>query len=99
MLAPQLVAGDFINLLSGEFAPQIAAGSGWRRWRLAAILAAALFVVHVGGLSLAWLQSHRSERQLDAQIGEIGAQRPARGFRRGARCAPVSSGVCWRLQE
>ena len=71
LLAPQLVAGEFINLLSGEFAPQIAAGSGWQRWRLAAVLAAALFAVHVGGLSLAWLQSHRSERALDAQIGEI----------------------------
>jgi len=71
LLAPQLVAGEFINLLSGEFAPQIAAGSGWRRWRLAAVLAAALFAVHVGGLSLAWLQSHRNERALDAQIGEI----------------------------
>ncbi len=71
LLAPQLSAGEFINLLSGEFAPQVAAGTGWRRWRLAAMLAVALFAVHVGGLSLEWLLQHRSERQLDADIGEI----------------------------
>ena len=53
LLAPQLPQASYINLLSGEFAPQVAAGGGWRRWRLAAILAAALFAVHVGGLSLA----------------------------------------------
>jgi len=71
LLAPQLVAGNFIDLLSGEYAPQVAAGGGWRRWRLAAILLAVLFAVHVGGLSLELLQQSRSERALDAQIGAI----------------------------
>ncbi|HEY5020757.1 MAG TPA: type II secretion system protein GspL [Steroidobacteraceae bacterium] len=71
LLAPQLVAGEYINLLSGEFAPQVAVGSGWRRWRLVAMLAVALFAVHVGGLSLEWLLQHRNERRLDADIGEI----------------------------
>lgn len=72
LLAPQLVAGSGINLLSGEFAPQSAGHEGWRRWRLAAILAAALFAVHVGGLSLQLLQQTRSERALDAEIAAIG---------------------------
>jgi len=71
LLAPQLAAGAFINLLSGEFATQVAAGSGWRRWRLAAILLAVLFAVHVLGLSLQLLQQHRSERALDAEIGAL----------------------------
>jgi general secretion pathway protein L len=71
LLAPQLITGTYINLLSGEFAPQVSAGSGWRRWRLAAILAAVLFAVHVGGLSLELLQQHHSERALDAEIGSI----------------------------
>jgi len=71
LLAPQMVAGSFINLLSGEFAPQVASGAGWQRWRLAAILAAVLFAVHVGGLSLELLQQRRSERALDAEIGAI----------------------------
>jgi general secretion pathway protein L len=71
LLAPQLAAGSYINLLSGEFAPQVSSTGGWRRWRLAAILAAALFAVHVAGLSLELLQQHRSERALDAEIGAI----------------------------
>jgi general secretion pathway protein L len=71
LLAPQLLSGRYINLLSGEFAPQVAGGDSWRRWRLAAILAAALFAVHVGGLSLELLQQQRSERALDAEIGAI----------------------------
>jgi len=71
LLAPQLAAGAFINLLSGEFAPQVAAGSGWRRWRLAATLLAVLIAVHVLGLSLQLLQQHRSERALDAEISAL----------------------------
>ena len=71
LLSPQLVAGSFINLLSGEFAPQVASSGGWRRWRLAAMLAAALFAVHVGGLSLQLWQQSRSEHALDAEIASI----------------------------
>jgi general secretion pathway protein L len=71
LLAPQLVAGGFINLLSGEFAPKSALGSGWQRWRLAAILAVALLGVHVGGLALELIQQQRSERALDAAIGTL----------------------------
>lgn len=71
LLAPQLVTGGFINLLSGEFAPQAASSDGWRRWRLAALLAAALFAVHVGGLSLEMWQQSRSEHALDAEIAAI----------------------------
>lgn len=71
LLAPQVATGSYINLLTGEFAPQVTHGTSWRRWRLAAILAAALFAVHVGGLSLELLQQHRSESALDAEIGAI----------------------------
>ena len=71
LLAPQVATSTYINLLSGEFAPQVAGDGGWRRWRLAAILAAALVAVHVGGLSLELLQQHRSERALDQEIGAI----------------------------
>jgi len=69
LLAPQLAAGRFINLLTDEYVPKQADGGGWRRWRLAALLALALFAVHVTGLSLELLQQHRSERSLDAAIG------------------------------
>jgi general secretion pathway protein L len=71
LLAPQLVAGHFINLLSGDFAPKTSFGGDWRRWRLAAVLAASLFAVHVAGLSLELLQQHRSERALDVAIGDV----------------------------
>jgi general secretion pathway protein L len=71
LLAPQLAAGTGINLLSGEFAPKHAVGSGWRRWRLAAILVAALFAVHVTGLSIELVQQARAERALDEAIGAI----------------------------
>jgi general secretion pathway protein L len=71
LLAPQLAAGNGINLLSGDFAPRNAAAGGWRRWRLAAVLAAALFAVHVTGLSIELVQQSRAERVLDQSIGDI----------------------------
>ncbi|MGA2564661.1 MAG: type II secretion system protein GspL, partial [Steroidobacteraceae bacterium] len=46
-------------------------GSGWQRWRLAAILAVTLLGVHVGGLALELFQQQRSERALDAAIGTL----------------------------
>jgi general secretion pathway protein L len=69
LLAPRLTAGEYINLLCEEFAPKTQHRGGWQRWRLAAILAATLFAVHVGGLAVELLQQHRSERALDAAIG------------------------------
>jgi len=71
LLAPQLAGGQFINLLAGDFAPKSSFGSDWRRWRLAAVLAAALLAVHIGGLSLELLQQQRSERALDEAIGNV----------------------------
>jgi len=71
LLAPQLVGGHFINLLAGDFALKRSFGGDWRRWRLAAVLALALFAVHVAGLSLELLQQQRSERALDEAIGNV----------------------------
>jgi general secretion pathway protein L len=71
LLAPQLTTGAEINLLSGDFAPKNATGDGWQRWRLAAILAVALFGVHVTGLSIELAQQTRAERALDDAIGAI----------------------------
>jgi general secretion pathway protein L len=74
LLAPQLEAGEHIDLLSGEYAPKSTLGAEWRRWKLVAGLAAALLLVHVGGLSLQRLQQRRSEQQLDQAITQL-AQR------------------------
>lgn len=71
LLAPQIASGTGINLLSGNYAPKSAAGGGWRRWRLAAVLAVALFAVHVTGLSIELVQQSRAEHALDQSIGDI----------------------------
>ena len=74
LLSPQLVAAEQINLLYGDYAPKSSFAGGWQRWRLVAGLAAALLIVHVGGLSLQRLQQQRSERALDEAINQV-AQR------------------------
>ena len=71
LLAPQLAGGHYINLLVGDFGHKTSFGGDWRRWRLAAVLAAALVAVHVGGLSLELLQQQHSERALDEAIGNV----------------------------
>ncbi|MGC2462440.1 MAG: type II secretion system protein GspL [Steroidobacteraceae bacterium] len=71
LLAPQLVAGHFVNLLAGDFALRNSFGGDWRRWRLAAVLAVTLFAVHIAGLSLELVQQQRSERALDEAIGNV----------------------------
>jgi general secretion pathway protein L len=69
LLAPQLMSDGIVNLLSGDYAPKRVGGADWRRWRLAAALAAALLVVHVSGLSYELVQQRHSEAQLDDAIG------------------------------
>jgi general secretion pathway protein L len=71
LLAPQLAGGQYINLITGDFGHKTSFGGDWRRWRLVAVLAVALFAVHVGGLSLELLQQQRSERALDEAIGTV----------------------------
>lgn len=72
LLAPQLLAArGVLNLLSGEYQPKRTGGGEFKRWRLAAGLAAAVFVVHIAGLSLQLWQQHRSEQSLDADISDV----------------------------
>jgi general secretion pathway protein L len=70
LLAPQLMSGQFVNLLGGDYAPK-QVGNDWRRWRLAATLAGALLVVHVSGLSYELVQQRHNEKQLDDAIGQV----------------------------
>ena len=71
LLAPQLDEGHFLNLLSQEYAPKRTLGTAARRWRLVAILAVALFALHVSGLALQLQLQHHDERSLDATIGAL----------------------------
>ena len=71
LLAPQVMASHFVNLLGGDFASKSTLGNDWRRWRLAASLALALLVVHVAGLSYELVRDKHSEQLLDDAIGNV----------------------------
>lgn len=71
LLAAQLPGGSYLNLLSGDFAPKRALGASWQRWRLVAVLAAALFALHVSGLALQLHEQHRTEQALDEAIDAL----------------------------
>jgi general secretion pathway protein L len=74
LLAPRVAAGAVLNLLSAEYAPKRTLGGSWQRWRVAAMLAGALLIVHVGGLSVQLHQQHHAEQKLDDAIGRIARQ-------------------------
>jgi general secretion pathway protein L len=68
LLAQQLPGATPINLLQGAYAPTSARAVGLRAWRVAALLLAALFTVHVvGKVGELQLLKHR-EREVDASI-------------------------------
>jgi general secretion pathway protein L len=71
VLATQLPLAHQLNLLQGTYAPQTSYGAELRRWRIAAMLAAALVTLHVGGQALSLWRSHGDERRLDAAIQDI----------------------------
>jgi type II secretion system protein L len=71
LLAPQVMAKHFVNLLGGDFASKNSLSNDWRRWRLAASLALALLVVHVAGLSYELVRNKHSEQLLDDAIGNV----------------------------
>jgi general secretion pathway protein L len=72
LFAQQLphAAREAINLRQGPYAPASAAYSGWRAWRVAAMLLAALVVLHAVGSAAELMVLHRSERTVDASIEE-----------------------------
>ena len=70
-LAPQLFGATAINLLQGRYAQRTSWSGGWQRWRVAAVLAAALLVLYAGGQLWALLQLGRAERALGAATEEF----------------------------
>jgi len=71
-LAPQLAVGTPINLLQGEFAPRTSLRGTWPRWRLAAALAGALLLLHVGAQLYTLARLRSAERTTDATLAQIG---------------------------
>jgi general secretion pathway protein L len=93
-LASQLAAGSPVNLLQGAFAPRRRRALDWRRWRLAAALAATALVLHVGGQAWELRQLASRERELDSRLIEalapLQAALPAQASPREARRAVES---------
>jgi general secretion pathway protein L len=59
-----------INLLQGPYAPADGLATGWRAWRVAAVLLACLIGLHAAGAATQLLALHRAERKLDSSIEE-----------------------------
>lgn len=70
-LARGMNTADAVNLLQGEFSRTADYSERWRRWRLAAALAAALLVVHVAAQALQIRQAKHESAALDAQISQV----------------------------
>jgi general secretion pathway protein L len=70
-LAHSLNSPDLVNLLQGEFARTTDYGASWRKWRVAAALAVALLLVHVGAQALQLHHAKRDGVELDSQIAQV----------------------------
>jgi general secretion pathway protein L len=70
LFASVAVGSPPLSLLCGPYAPRTGWAAHWRRWRLAASLAAALLVLHVGAQVYQLIQARIEERRLDASITE-----------------------------
>jgi general secretion pathway protein L len=70
LFAQQLTRTTPINLLQGAYAPQTSQAGGWRAWRVAAILFAALIGLHVVGEAAQLAMLKRAERTIDTSIDQ-----------------------------
>ena len=68
MLAPAAAAGDAVNLLQGALAISSPVEMRWRSWRVAAILAGALVLLHIGARYFELSRLDRNETALDSSI-------------------------------
>ncbi|HEX3395345.1 MAG TPA: type II secretion system protein GspL [Steroidobacteraceae bacterium] len=70
-LARGMNAADAVNLLQGEFSRTTDAGERWHRWRLAAVLAGALLLVHLAAQALQIRQAKHESAALDGEISQL----------------------------
>ncbi|MGH6962826.1 MAG: type II secretion system protein GspL, partial [Dongiaceae bacterium] len=68
LLAAGAVASDALSLLQGEFARRTGWRAEWQRWRLAALLALAALVLHLGVRTYDLVRLNAEESRLDAAI-------------------------------
>jgi general secretion pathway protein L len=70
-LARGMDTPDAVNLLQGEFSRSTDYGERWRHWRVAALLAAGLFCVHVAAQALQIRQAKHAAAALDGEISQV----------------------------
>jgi type II secretion system protein L len=70
-LARGLEGTEAVNLLQGEYARATDFGARWQKWRNAAMLAAALFIVHVAAEAVQIQRAKHAGAALDAQIAAV----------------------------
>jgi general secretion pathway protein L len=99
VLAPAAANGEAVNILQGAYAVASPLQQNWKSWRIAAGLAAALLLVHVGARYFELTKLRKSEAQLDASIQDAfraampGQQNAVNARRRvEARLAEVQGG-------
>ena len=71
LFARQLPNTPAINLLQGPYTPVGAMTSGWRTWRVAALLLAAVVALHLIGQAAELVALKHRDRRLDAAITEV----------------------------
>ena len=70
VLAPAAAADDAVNLLQGPLAVASPHELSWRSWRVAAVLAASLLMLHLGSRFFELSRLRKTEATLDAGIQE-----------------------------
>ena len=70
LYAQQLPSTAPVNLLQGPYAQQTDTAGGWRAWRVAAILFAALIALHVAGKATQLMMLNKTERTVNASIDD-----------------------------
>jgi general secretion pathway protein L len=70
LFVQQLPIARAINLLQGRYAQQNPRAVGWRSWRVAAILLAALVGLHIAGKAGELFMLKRAEKTVDASIDQ-----------------------------
>jgi general secretion pathway protein L len=70
LFAQSLPGTTAINLLQGSYAPASPLGGGFKAWRVAAAMLVGLLVLHGIGSAAQLMMLKRTERRLDASIGE-----------------------------
>lgn len=68
LLAAEAVRAEALSLMQGEFARRTGWRAEWQRWRLAALLALAALVLHLGVRGYDLISLHNEQQRLDAAI-------------------------------